>query len=142
MNNELSYRTDVMVMVMLNDRSTPEVILTPLLISRNSSEQVLIESSINSVRLSIRIKQADEIERILCHKFTRFLMMRAEGFIILRRIPINGFDITFLVTNSNVDQMLKHKLVDFVIQFVYHYHSVFPHSTILTTIPHQIHGRC
>jgi actin related protein 2/3 complex subunit 4 len=114
---------------MLNDRSTPEVILTPLLISRNSSEQVLIESSINSVRLSIRIKQADEIERILCHKFTRFLMMRAEGFIILRRIPINGFDITFLVTNQNVDQMLKHKLVDFVIQFVvYHSHSFFPHS--------------
>lgn len=99
-------------------RSTPEVLLTPLLISRNASESVLIEPSINSVRLSIRIKQADEIERILCHKFTRFLMMRAEGFIILRRVPVKGYDISFLVTNTNCELMMKHKLVDFVIQLV------------------------
>lgn len=97
-------------------RSTPEVLLTPLLISRNASEQVLIEPSINSVRVSIRIKQADEIERILCHKFTRFLMMRAESFVVLRRVPVKGYDISFLVTNKNVEEMMKHKLVDFVIQ--------------------------
>ncbi|KAM0748552.1 ARP23 complex 20 kDa subunit [Meredithblackwellia eburnea MCA 4105] len=99
-------------------QSTPEVLLTPLLISRNSSEQVLIEPSINSVRISIKIKQADEIERILAHKFTRFLMMRAEAFVILRRVPVKGYDISFLVTNKNVEEMLKHKLVDFVIQFM------------------------
>jgi actin related protein 2/3 complex subunit 4 len=45
----------------------------------------LIEPSINSVRVSIKIKQADEIEEILCHKFTRFLMQRAEQFVIMRR---------------------------------------------------------
>lgn len=99
-------------------QSTPEVLLTPLLISRNASEQVLIEPSINSVRLSIKIKQADEIERILAHKFTRFLMMRAEAFVILRRVPVKGYDISFLVTNKNVEDMMKHKLVDFVIQFM------------------------
>lgn len=96
------------------------MLLTPLLISRNASESVLIEPSINSVRLSIRIKQADEIERILCHKFTRFLMMRAEGFVILRRVPVRGYDISFLVTNANCEVMMKHKLVDFVIQCVLH----------------------
>ena len=48
----------------------------------------MIESSINSIRLSIKIKQADEIERILCHKFTRFMMQRAESFVVLRRKPI------------------------------------------------------
>ena len=32
--------------------------------------------------------QADEIEKILCHKFTRFMMMRAENFTILRRKQI------------------------------------------------------
>lgn len=99
-------------------RSTPEVLLTPLLISRNASEQVLIEPSINSVRLSIRIKQADDIERILAHKFTRFLMMRAEAFVILRRVPVKGYDISFLVTNRNVEEMMKHKLVDFIIECV------------------------
>lgn len=97
-------------------RSTPEALLTPLLISRNPTECVLIEPSINSVRLSIRIKQADETERILCHKFTRFLAMRAESFVVLRRVPIKGYDISFLITNSNVEDMMKHKLVDFVIQ--------------------------
>ena len=38
--------------------------------------------------MSIRIKQADEIERLLSHKFTRFLMQRAESFVILRRKPV------------------------------------------------------
>jgi hypothetical protein len=34
------------------------------------------------------LAQADEIEQILCAKFMRFLMMRAENFIILRRKPV------------------------------------------------------
>lgn len=54
-------------------------------ISRNENEKVFIEPSINSVRVSIKIKQADEIEHILVHKFTRFLTQRAEAFFILRR---------------------------------------------------------
>lgn len=58
-------------------------------VSRNQEERVLIEPSVNSVRVSIRIKQADEIENILVHKFTRFLTQRAEPFFILRRKPID-----------------------------------------------------
>ncbi|WFD07210.1 Arp complex subunit [Malassezia vespertilionis] len=99
-------------------QSTPEVVLAPLTVSRNEHEVVLIEPSVNSVRLSIKIKQADEIEQILAHKFTRFLMQRAENFVILRRKPIPGFDISFLITNFNTETMLKHKLVDFIIQFM------------------------
>ena len=68
--------------------SSPEVLLNPLTVSRNENEKVLIEPSINSVRVSIRIKQADEIENILVHKFTRFLTQRAEAFFILRRKPV------------------------------------------------------
>ena len=69
-------------------RASKEVLLNPLTISRNENERVLIEPSINSIRVSIKIKQADEIERILCHKFTRFMMQRAERFIVLRRKPV------------------------------------------------------
>lgn len=69
-------------------QTSPEVLLTPLTIARNENERVLIEPSINSVRVSIKIKQADEIEHILVHKFTRFLTQRAESFFILRRKPI------------------------------------------------------
>lgn len=84
---------------------------------------------------SIKIKQADEIESILVHKFTRFLNQRAESFFILRRKPIKvwpqtslpsfrrvgsdsvikGYDISFLLTHVHTEEMLKHKLVDFII---------------------------
>ena len=93
---------------------------------------MLIEPSINSIRMSIKIKQADEIERILCHKFTRFMMQRAESFVVLRRKPVpvmhiqsreirkadclQGYDISFLITNVHAETMLKHKIVDFIIQ--------------------------
>uniref|UniRef100_A0A668A5J8 Actin related protein 2/3 complex, subunit 4 n=1 Tax=Myripristis murdjan TaxID=586833 RepID=A0A668A5J8_9TELE len=69
-------------------RSSKELLLQPVIISRNDKEKVLIEGSINSVRVSIAVKQADEIEKILCHKFMRFMMMRAENFFILRRKPV------------------------------------------------------
>lgn len=69
-------------------QSSPEVLLNPLTVARNENEKVLIEPSVNSVRVSIRIKQADEIENILVHKFTRFLTQRAESFFILRRKPV------------------------------------------------------
>ncbi|CAO1621868.1 unnamed protein product [Jaminaea pallidilutea] len=98
--------------------STPEVLLTPLVISRNENERVLIEPSVNSIRISIRIKQSDEIERVLCAKFTRFMTQRAESFVILRRKPVKGYDLSFLITNTHSETMLKHKLVDFIIQFM------------------------
>lgn len=101
-----------------SSRKSLEVLLNPLVISRNENERVLIESSVNSVRLSIKIKQADEIERILCHKFTRFMMQRAESFVVLRRKPVAGYDISFLITNTHTETMLKHKVVDFIIECV------------------------
>lgn len=99
-------------------KTCKELLLTPVVISRNEKEKVLIESSINSIRISIAVKQADEIEKILCHKFMRFMMMRAENFVILRRKPVEGYDISFLITNVHTEQMFKHKLVDFIIQFM------------------------
>ncbi|SAM02875.1 hypothetical protein [Absidia glauca] len=95
-----------------------EVLLNPLVISRNENEKVLIESSVNSIRVSIKIKQADDLERILCHKFSRFMMLRAESFVILRRVPVDGYDISFLITNRHTEQMYKHKLVDFIVHFM------------------------
>jgi len=99
-------------------RSSKELLLRPVCVARNEKERVLIEGSINSVRISIAVKQADEIEKILCHKFMRFMMLRAENFLVLRRKPIEGYDISFLITNIQTEQMYKNKLVDFVIQFM------------------------
>lgn len=68
-------------------RSSKELLLNPVTICRNEHEKCLIETSVNSVRVSIAVKQADEIETILCHKFTSFLMQRAEQFVVMRRKP-------------------------------------------------------
>ncbi|RZF42338.1 hypothetical protein LSTR_LSTR004146 [Laodelphax striatellus] len=99
-------------------RTSRELLLMPVVISRNDRERVLIEGSINSLRISIAVKQADEIEGILCRKFMRFMMMRAENFVVLRRKPVEGYDISFLITNQHTEQMYKHKLVDFVLHFM------------------------
>ncbi len=126
-------------------RSSKELILNPVVISRNEKEKVLIESSINSVRISICIKQSDEIEKILAHKFTRFMMQRADNFVILRRKPVtnspkpvvnnnsinnnndinnsnslesSGYDISFLITNFHTESMYRYKIIDFIIHFM------------------------
>ncbi|KAI6174945.1 DUF2012 domain-containing protein [Aphelenchoides bicaudatus] len=101
-------------------RTSKELLLEPIVISRNKYEKVLIEGecSINSVRLSIAVKQADEIERILCHKFTNFMAQRADDFIVLRRKPIPGYDISFLITYHHTEIMNKQKLIDFLIHMI------------------------
>jgi len=99
-------------------RANKELLLNPVIVSRNKDERVLIEGSVNSVRISIAVKQSDEVERILCKRFMRFLTQRADNFVILRRKPIKGYDISFLITNFNTESMFKHKLVDFILQFM------------------------
>lgn len=95
-----------------------ELLLAPLVIARSEAEKCLIESSINSVRVSIKIKQSDEIERVLVDRFARFLSQRADDFVILRRAPIKGYDLSFLITNFHTEEMKKAALVDFIIQFM------------------------
>jgi len=99
-------------------RGSKELLLNPITISRTEQEKCLIEGSVNSVRVSFAIKQADEIERILCHKFTRFLMQRSEHFVIMRRKPTDGYSISFLITHAHIEKMWKEKLVDFIITFM------------------------
>lgn len=40
--------------------------------------------------------------------------MHADNFTAIRQ----GYDISFLITNFHTEQMYKHKLVDFIIQFM------------------------
>jgi len=66
-------------------RWSKEVLANPILIARNEKEQCLIETSINSVRISVKIKQADEMESLLTRKLAGFVTRRADHFIVLRR---------------------------------------------------------
>lgn len=72
--------------------STPSSIFPPVSVSRSTNDtSVLIEPSINSTRISVKIKQADQLENLLCHKFANFMMQRADKFEILRRKAIEVF---------------------------------------------------
>ena len=102
----------------VEDRGSKELLLNPLLVCRSEREAVLIEPSINSVRLSLRIKQADEMERILVRSFAAFLMKRAEQFLVLRRKALDGYDLSFLITHAHAEALVKAKLVDFIIGFM------------------------
>ena len=95
-----------------------ELLLNPIVIHRSDHEYVMIETAVNSVRVSIKVKQIDEMDAILANKFSRFLMQRAENFVVLRRKPMPGYDVSFLLTNFNLEAMWKRKLIDFVVQFM------------------------
>ncbi len=95
-----------------------ELLLNPVVIHRSDHEYVMIETAVNSVRISIKVKQLDEMDAILASKFSRFLMQRADNFVVLRRKPMPGYDVSFLLTNFNLESMWKHKLIDFVVQFM------------------------
>ena len=102
--------------------------MKPILICRTDRERCYIEPSINSLRVSIKIKQADEMETVLCRNFSRFLMQRAENFTILRRKPVEvfpiipsnsqGYDISFLITYSILEDYDREKIISFIIDFM------------------------
>jgi actin related protein 2/3 complex subunit 4 len=98
--------------------SSPEVIARPITITRTETEYVYIETSINSVRISVKVKQLDNVDVLLARMFMRFLAQRADAFRILRRKPVQGYDISFLVTNIHVEQMVLAKLIEFIISFL------------------------
>ena len=55
----------------------------------NCGLRVYSSSDINRCEFLFLLSlQADEIEKILCHKFTNFMMQRAENFSIMRRKPV------------------------------------------------------
>ena len=112
-------------------RNSRELLLQPVVIARSDKEKCLIEGSINSVRVSIKIKQIDDVERVLIDRFSRFLAQRADEFIILRRKAVevendeegdetdfNTYDLSFLITNIHTETLVKSALVDFIIHFM------------------------
>ncbi|CAN1170300.1 Actin-related protein 2/3 complex subunit 4 [Linum perenne] len=89
-----------------------------VLISRNEAERCLIETSINSLRLSLKVKQADELENILTKKFLRFLSIRAEAFQVLRRKPIQDIDKEISDLKMSVNTRGRLVATEFLKQFI------------------------
>ena len=102
----------------VEDRGAKELLLPPVTVARSERECVLIEPSINSARVSLRIKQADDTERLLVRKLAGFLQQRAEALTLLRRRPLPGYDLSFLVTAAHVGALDRDKLADYIVDFI------------------------
>jgi len=57
----------LVVITFVSNRSSKELVMTPLMVSRNEKEKVMIEGSINSIRVSIAIKQVSDTSGLLCY---------------------------------------------------------------------------
>ena len=77
-----------------------------------------MESSVNSVRISINIKKNQEIEELLTHMLDRFLSLRADKFLILRKKPIEGYDFSFLITEEHLQKFKKEEMINFILEFI------------------------
>lgn len=86
-------------------------------VHNGGKEKCLIESSINSVRVSFLFKQqnqtsADPIEQSILWKYMKFFQRRAETYQILRRQPIDGYSISFLILSTHVFDVIDDTNVD------------------------------
>lgn len=99
-------------------RDSKELLLNPMYIRRDNEEAVLIEPSINSVRISILFNKNGAIENIIADRFMQFMMQRAEEFSIMRRKAVPGFDISFLITNFHLEGFFREKLVEVILNFI------------------------
>lgn len=102
-------------------QTSKELLREPVLIQNsNGPERCLIESSINSVRVSyiFKFEEADKVEKMLGKEFLGYLQKRAVDFEILRRIPIEGHSFSFLITNRHVDRLSKKKIIAFITFFM------------------------
>ncbi|KAF6201833.1 hypothetical protein GE061_004228 [Apolygus lucorum] len=99
-------------------QSSSELLLNPVTVCRSPDEKVTVEASINSTRINLFYLHSDPLKRILRKKFLKFMTRRAEQFIIVRRKPVAGFDVSFLITNFHLDHLHKHKIVDFILYFI------------------------
>ena len=84
------------------------------------SEVILVESSTNSFRVSVKLKHSDELDAILTKQLSRFMRQRAEQFSIVRKKATNSdaFDLSFLVTQKHKKQFVNSSLVTFMVDFL------------------------
>ena len=100
-------------------QDNPLLLMEPILITKSDQEMCLIESSINSVRVSIKIKKGMEIEHLLTRMLERFMALRADKFEIFRKkVAHEGYDFSFLVSAQHLLIYRKEEIVNFILEFI------------------------
>lgn len=98
-----------------------ELLLEPVLVA-DGPDACLVEASINSARVSFKFGRQLELDAVLAEMHARFMMQRAEALDVLRRRPVPGYDISFLVTDRHVQAYGRAALVAFLVQFAQEAH--------------------
>ena len=99
-------------------RESLELINKPIIISRNESEKIEIETSINSVRVNVAVKKYQEIDKLIVDIYSKYLMNRANQLNVLRKVAKPGYDISFLITNFTLENYKKEDIIDFIVEFI------------------------
>ena len=123
-------------------QDSPELVLEPVTISRTALQQCLIEPSINSVRLSVRVsaslhtnqgaaavqtpsgmlqaQQEDAVGQWLLERLFAFLAKPAcaEQLLIVRKRPCPGYHLSFLITAAHCQAHSPVRLVEAVCQLL------------------------
>ena len=94
-----------------------ELIMKPIYIARYEDEKVEIEPAINSCRINLKTSKSD-LEQLLSSIYCKFLMNRTDKLNLLRKVPKDGYDISFLVTNVHLQNYKKEEIIDFIIDFI------------------------
>ena len=92
-------------------------VLNPIYVARSNQEYCLIEPSINSVRISFVFKKMAPLDKMIVKKVASFFQKRAETLFILRKVPIEGYDMTFLITNFHLEKFDKRLLINWLLDF-------------------------
>ena len=95
-----------------------ELILPEELLTRSEFEKVLIEPSINSCRVSIRVKTHEALDSVLVDRFSHYMMRRAVEYIIIRKKAIDGYHLSLLFCNRNTRKLRTDQLSLFVTELI------------------------
>ena len=97
---------------------SPELINEPIIITRSDEEKVEIQSSINSVNVNVVLKKHADIEKLIIGIYGKYLMNRANQLELLRKVPKEGYDLSFLITNYHLENYRKEDVIDFIVEFI------------------------
>ena len=113
-------RTKIPMLEELTEKNSKKnyLVLNPVMIARTAQEYFFIEPSINSVRVSFVFKKPAPLDKLVVSKISSFFQKRAETLFIVRKKPIDGYDLTFLITNFHLEKFDKKRLIDWIIDFV------------------------
>ena len=97
--------------------------VTQQMISRKNTdkEKCYLEVSKNSIRVSFVFKQQssyDPIDQSILSKYMKFFQQRAEDYTILRRKPIEGYSVSFLILNTHVATFGIDNILEVVLDFL------------------------